>query len=297
MSAPSPSPTPAPSSPSSKNTPTRFVPVHGVNFAYRQHGSDDGVPLILVNHLAAVLDNWDPRVVDGLADRRRVITYDNRGVGASGGTTPDTVEAMARDTVQFIRALGYDRVDLLGLSMGGFVAQVIAAQEPDLVRKLILAGTGPAGGTGIDKVTGITVKDMLRGVLTFKDPKHYLFFTRTAGGRRAAHAFLNRLKERTDDRDKAISVSSFRAQLKAIRRWGTQPPADLSRIHQPALVANGESDRMVPSVNSVDLAARLPQGELVPLYPDAGHGGIFQYHEAFVARALEFLAAPPVPVS
>lgn len=130
---------------------------------------------------------------------------------------------------------------------------------------------------------------MLRGVLTFKDPKHYLFFTRTAEGRQAAHTFLNRLEERTDDRDKAISLSSFRAQLKAIRRWGTQPPADLSRIHQPALVANGESDRMVPSVNSLDLAARLPQGELVPLYADAGHVGIFQYHDVFVARALEFL--------
>ncbi|WP_421109644.1 alpha/beta fold hydrolase [Streptomyces sp. NEAU-S77] len=151
--APSSFPTPAPSS--CKNAPTRAVSVHGVDFAYRQHGPDDGVPLILLNHLSAVLDNWDPRVVDGLAARRRVITYDNRGVGASGGSTPDTIEAMARDTVLFIRAVGYDRVDLLGLSMGGFVAQVFAAQEPDLVRKMILAGTGPAGGPGIDKVTSL----------------------------------------------------------------------------------------------------------------------------------------------
>ncbi|MFJ8942272.1 alpha/beta fold hydrolase [Streptomyces sp. NPDC102395] len=281
-----------PSSPalmSYKNTPNRSVSVRGVTFAYRRLGPADGVPLVLLNHLSAVLDNWDPRVVDGLAARRPVITFDNRGVGASGGSTPDTIEAMARDTVLFIRALGYDRVDLLGLSMGGFIAQVIAAEEPDLVRKLILAGTGPAGGPGIDKVTSLTIKDTIKAVLTRKDPKQYLFFTDTAGGRRAAHAFLDRLKERTNDRDKAISLSSFRAQLKAIHRWGLQAPADLSLIRQPVLVANGESDRMVPSVNTVDLAARLPQGQLEPLYPDAGHGGIFQYHDRFVPRALEFL--------
>lgn len=156
--------------------------------------------------------------------------------------------------------------------MGGFIAQVIAAEEPDLVRKLILAGTGPAGGPGIDKVTSLTIKDTVKAVLTRKDPKQYLFFTDTAGGRRAAHAFLDRLKERTNDRDKAISLSSFRAQLKAIHRWGRQAPADLSR-HQPVLAANGESDRMVPSINTVDLAARLPQGELEPLYPDADTEG------------------------
>ncbi|MFD4032684.1 alpha/beta fold hydrolase [Streptomyces sp. NPDC058637] len=287
MSASSSSPTPTPSS--YKNAPTRSVSVQGVNFAYRQLGPDDGVPLILLNHLSAVLDNWDPRVVDGLAARRRVITYDNRGVGASGGSTPDTIEAMARDTVLFIRALGLDHVDLLGLSMGGFIAQVIAAEEPDLVRKVILAGTGPAGGPGIDRVTSVTVQDMLKATLRRKDPKRYLFFTQTEGGQRAAREFLARLKERTDDRDKVISVPSFRAQLKAIKRWGRTAPQDLSRIQQPVLVANGESDRMVPSVNTIDLAARLPRGELVPLYPDAGHGGIFQHHDKFVPRALAFL--------
>ncbi|GEB54405.1 alpha/beta fold hydrolase [Streptomyces gardneri] len=289
MSAASSSPTPTPTS--YANTPTRSVSVRGVDFVYRELGPGDGVPLILLNHLSAVLDNWDPRVVDGLAARRRVITYDNRGVGASGGSTPDTIEAMALDTVLFVRALGYEQVDLLGLSMGGFIAQVIAAQEPQLIRRVILAGTGPAGGPGIDKVTRLTVKDTLRAVLTRKDPKQYLFFPDTTVGRRAAHAFLDRLKERTDDRDKAISISSFRAQLKAIHRWGLQAPADLSRIHQPVLVANGESDRMVPSENTLDLAARLPKGEIEPLYPGAGHGGIFQYHEVFVPRALEFLEA------
>ncbi|WP_037959314.1 alpha/beta fold hydrolase [Streptomyces violens] len=295
MSSPrsSPRPTPAPS-PSYKDAPTRSVSVHGVDFVYRQLGPEgDGVPLILLHHLAAVLDNWDPRVVDGLAARRRVIAFDNRGVGASDGAAPDTIEAMARDAVLFIRALGFERVDLLGLSMGGFIAQVIAAQEPQLVRRVILAGTGPAGGPGIDKVTALTLRDTLKGLLSRKDPKQFLFFTRTEHGRREARAFVERLKERTDDRDKTISLTSFRAQLKAINRWGRQAPADLSRIHQPVLVANGESDRMVPSENTLDLAARLPRGELVPLYPDAGHGGIFQFHDEFVTRALTFLEARP----
>ncbi|MFF4488851.1 alpha/beta fold hydrolase [Streptomyces sp. NPDC001544] len=295
MSAPRRSPTPRPAPSTYKDAPTRSVSVRGVDFVYRQLGSEgDGVPLILLHHLTAVLDNWDPRVVDGLAARRQVIAFDNRGVGASGGSTPDTIEAMARDAVLFIRALGFQQVDLLGLSMGGFIAQVIAAEEPQLVRRVVLAGTGPAGGPGIDKVTALTLRDILKGFLTRKDPKQFLFFTDTEHGRREARAFLKRLKERTSDRDRAISLTSFRAQLKAIHRWGLQAPADLSRIHQPVLVANGESDRMVPSENTLDLAARLPRSELVPLYPDAGHGGIFQFHNEFVARALAFLEAQPV---
>lgn len=275
-----------------QHAPTRSVSVRGVDFVYRQLGPQGGVPLILLNHLGAVLDDWDPRVVDGIAARRPVIAFDNRGVGSSGGATPRTIEEMAHDAVLFIRALGLDQVDLLGLSMGGFIAQVIAAEEPRLVRKVILAGTGPAGGHGIDKVTALTLRAMLTGALTRQDPKQYLFFTDTANGRQAGRAFLGRLKERTDNRDQAISRPSFRAQLKAIRRWGRQAPSDLSGIAHPVLVANGESDRMVPSQNTLDLAARMPEGELVPLYPDAGHGGIFQYHDDFVARTLELLESP-----
>jgi len=200
------------------------------------------------------------------------------------------VEAMARDAVAFIRALGFAQVDLLGFSLGGFISQVIAQEEPQLVRKIILAGTGPAGGTGIDKVTSLTIRDMVKGVLTFRHPEYYLFFTETPNGRKAARAFLARLKERTENRDKPVWIAAFNAQLKAIHAWGRQRPADLSRIHHPVLVANGDHDRMVPSSNSVDLARRLPNAELV-LYEDAGHGGVFQYHEAFVRKALEFLEA------
>lgn len=220
-----------------------------------------------------------------------MITFGNRGVGRSGGSTPDTIEAMAHDALRFIRALGLDQVDLFGLSMGGFVAQVIAEEEPRLVRKLILAGTGPAGGDGIDKVPALAIKATIKGALTRRDPLLSLFFTDTAGGRRAGRAFLQRLKERTDNRDKDISLPTVRAQMKAVKRWGRQAPTNLSVIRQPVLVTNGENHRMVPSQNTLDLAARLPKSELVPLYRDSGHGGIFQYHEDLVTRALAFLGS------
>jgi pimeloyl-ACP methyl ester carboxylesterase len=271
-----------------ETAPTQTINAGGVEFAYRQLGPSTGVPVVFLTHLAAVLDNWDPRVVDGIAAKHPVITFDNRGVGASSGATPTTIEEMASDAVTFIRALGLDQVDLFGFSMGGMIAQVIAQQEPQLVRRMIIAGTGPAGGDGIEKVTRITYLDAARGLLTRQDPKQFLFFTRTPNGRRAGEEFLARLEERTNDRDKAISVRSFRAQLKAIHRWGLMKPADLSSIHQPVLVMNGESDRMVPTKNTIDLDRRLPNSQLV-VYPDAGHGGVFQFHADFVKRALEFL--------
>ena len=271
-----------------QNAPTHTINAGGVEFAYRELGPRTGVPVVFFTHLAAVLDNWDPRVVDGIAAKHRVITFDNRGVGASSGATPRTVEEMARDAVAFIRALGLDQVDLFGFSLGGMIAQVIAQQQPQLVRKMIIAGTGPAGGEGIDKVTRITYLDTARGLLTRQDPKQFLFFTKTPNGRRAGKQFLARLEERTNDRDKAISVRSFRAQLKAIHRWGQQTPADLGSIHQPVLVMNGDSDKMVPTQNTIDLDRRLPNSQLV-IYPDAGHGGVFQFHADFVKRALEFL--------
>ncbi|MBF6217447.1 alpha/beta hydrolase [Nocardia abscessus] len=272
------------------DAPTKSVRVGATRFAYRELGPDTGVPVIFLNHLAANLDNWDPRVVDGIAAKHRVITFDNRGVGASEGTTPGSVEAMATDAVAFIRALGFDHVDLLGFSLGGFIAQQIAHNEPALVRKLILAGTGPAGGEGIADVTSVTYRDTFKAVATFKDPKEYLFFTRTANGKSQARAFVKRLKERAVDRDKAIALRTFRTQLAAIHAWGLQQPSDLSRIQHPVLVANGDDDRMVPTSNSFDLAQRLPNAAL-RIYPDAGHGGIFQHHDKFAGEALDFLAS------
>src|SRR5919198_4693056 len=179
-----------------KDSPTRTVSAGGVEFAYRELGPKAGVPVIFLVHLAGVLDNWDPRVVDGIAAKHRVFTFDNRGVGASTGKTPDTIQAMAKDAITFIRALGLEQVDLLGFSMGGMIAQLIAHHQPQLVRTLILAGTGPAGGQGITNVTKLAHLDFVRGALTLQDPKQFLFFTRTATGRRAGKQFLARLKER-----------------------------------------------------------------------------------------------------
>ncbi|MBT9465616.1 alpha/beta hydrolase [Hydrogenophaga sp.] len=273
-----------------KNVPTQTITAGGVNFAYRELGKHNGgTPVVFLVHLAAVLDNWDPRIMDGIAARHHVIAFDNRGIGASSGSPSNSMEQMADDAITFIQAMGFQKVDLLGFSLGGMVAQEIALKEPQLVRKMVLAGTGPAGGEGISTVAGVTVYDMLRGFFTGQDAKQFLFFTRTPSGIEAGKDFLERLKERTEDRDKDISVSAFIAQLQALRLWGQKAPADLSVIRQPVLVVNGDDDRMVPTINSHDLARRLPNSQLI-IYPDAGHGGAFQFHADFVRSTLEFLA-------
>ncbi len=244
--------------------------------------------MIFFVHLAANLDNWDPRIIDPIAKEHHVIAFDNRGVGASTGQVPDSIEAMADDAYTFITALGFDKVDIFSFSLGGMVAQALVVKHPDLVRKLILTGTGPAGGKDIDKVAGITYWDILRATLTRSDPKEFLFFNRNATGKPAARAFVNRLKERTVDRDAPIAVKALQTQLKAIKKWGRSAPAELSKITQPTLIANGDNDRMVPSVLSGDLHRRIPGSELV-IYPDSGHGGIFQFHDKFAPVAVEFL--------
>jgi pimeloyl-ACP methyl ester carboxylesterase len=272
------------------DAPNLSINVGGTSFGYRDIGPRSGVPLILLNHWGAVLDNFDPRIVDGLASKRRVIATNYRGIGASGGTAPVTIDEMARDTIALIRALGFEKVDLLGFSLGGFVAQDITLKAPVLVRKLILTGTGPAGGKGIDKVGQVSWPLMIKGLLTLRDPKFYLFFTSTANGRRAAKAFLKRLKERKADRDKGPTPQAFLRQLKAIKSWGRQAPQDLGSIRIPVLIANGDNDIMVPTENSTDMARRIPGSQLV-IYEDAGHGGIFQNYAEFVQKALSFLEA------
>ena len=272
-----------------KDVPTRRIDVGGVTFAYRELGPDSGVPVIFLHHLMAVLDDWDPRVIDGIAAHRRVIAFDNRGVGASGGWVPHTIEEMGRDAIAFIRALGLRKVDLLGFSMGGGVAQTVALQAPNLVRRMILAGTGPRGGGGIDEVTSVAVLAYIKAALTWSDARNFLFFPRTPQGKRAAKDYFAGLKERTRDRDKAISLQARHAQLKAIRHWGLSTPDDLSAIKQPVLVANGDNDLMVDSSLSADMARRLPNAQLT-IYPDSGHGGVFQHHRDFVSEVLDFLA-------
>ena len=272
-----------------KNVQTRTIDVGGVPFAYRDLGPNSGVPVIFLHHLMAVLDDWDPRVIDGIATRRRVIAFDNRGVGASGGSVPPTIEAMGWDAIAFIRALGLKKVDLFGFSLGGGVAQMVALQAPDLVRRMILAGTGPRGSGVIDKITRIAVAAYLKSALTLSDPRNFLFFPRTPDGKRTAKDYFSRLKERTEDRDQSISLQARRAQLNAIRAAGMCAPDDLSVITQPVFVANGDRDRMVDSHHSADMARRLPNAELT-IYPDSGHGGVFQHHRAFVPAVLAFLA-------
>ncbi|TDX77293.1 pimeloyl-ACP methyl ester carboxylesterase [Rathayibacter sp. PhB151] len=268
--------------------PARSVTTQGKTFAYRELGPEEGVPVVFFGHLAANLDNWDPRIVDAIAARRHVIAFDQQGVGASGGTVPGTIEEAADDAYLFLRGLGLEKIDVFSFSMGGMIAQDLVVKHPELVRRLVLTGTGPRGGKDMDKVVGVTYFDLVRSVLTRSDIKEFLFFPRDAAGRKAAKQFVSRLKERTIDRDDAVSTKAFTTQLKAIQRFGRSAPSDLSVITQPTLIANGDHDRMVPSVLSEDLHRRIAGSELI-LYPDSGHGGIFQYWEEFAPVAAEFL--------
>ena len=270
------------------HAPSRTVTAAGVTYAYRELGPAGRVPVIFLVHLGATLDNWDPRIIDPIAQQRHVIAFDNRGVGASSGSVPDTIESMADDAYAFITALGFNTVDIFSFSLGGMIAQALVIKHPELVRKLILTGTGPAGGKGIDKVAGTTYYDTLRATLTRNDPKEFLFFNRDDIGKHAARAFVERLEERTRDRDAPITVKAFRKQLKAIKRWGRATPADLSVMNQPTLIANGDNDRMVPTTLSEDLHRRIVRSQLI-IYPNSGHGAIFQYHNEFAATAIEFL--------
>jgi len=270
--------------------PVRTVDAGGVTYAYRELGPKGGIPVVFFVHLAATLDNWDPRIVDPIAANRHVITFDNRGVGASTGTTPKTVEQMADDAYTFIRALGFSTVDVFSFSLGGMVAQDLTVKHPELVRKLVLTGTGPRGGKDMDKVAGVTFYDIFRATLTRSDPKEFLFFNRDATGKAAGKAFVQRLKERTKDRDKDIKPAAFLSQLSAIKKYGRSAPSNLGVITQPTLIANGDNDRMVPSVLSEDMHSRIAGSRLI-MYPNSGHGGIFQYHEEFAPIAVEFLGS------
>src|SRR5213595_1383947 len=186
--------------------PARTITAGGSTYAYRELGPKGGIPVVFFVHLAATLDNWDTRIIGPIAQNHHVIAFDNRGVGASTGQVPDTVEAMADDAYTFIKALGFSKIDVFSFSLGGFVAQALVVKHPELVRRLVLTGTGPKGGKDIDKVVGVTYWDILRATLTRSDPKEYLFFNRNAAGKPAAKAFVKRLQERTADRDKPIST-------------------------------------------------------------------------------------------
>lgn len=272
-----------------KDAPTHTVSVDGVPFAYRELGATSDVPVVFLHHFTAVLDDWDPRVIDGIAAHHRVIAFDNRGVGATGGKVPADLEKMGADAIAFIRALGHDKVDLFGFSVGGAVAQMVALQEPDLVRRMVVAGSGPRGGGGIWKMPFIVGSAYFKAFVTRKDPRHYLFFPSNAEGRKASVEYFARLAERTQDRDTPISRQARNAQLRAITMGGLHARDDLSVIKVPVFVANGDHDLMVASEHSVDMANRLPDAT-AKIYPNSGHGGVFQHHREFVPDVLKFLA-------
>lgn len=268
--------------------PTQFVEANGIKFAYRSYGKEGGMPVIYLNHLTANLDNCDPRIMDAIAAKRTIISFDYRGIGATTGRQGESLADMAKDGIAFIHALGYNQVDIVAFSMGGFITQEILLVEPQLVRKAILAGTGPRGGAGIPDVVGRTYGDIFRGLLSFRDPKFYLFFNQNKIGKAAARDFLSRLKERKENRDKKVKLYALKKQLKAIKDWGNEKPMDLSVFKLPVFIANGDNDRMVPSPLSNDMAKRFPNAE-IKIYPNSGHGGIFQYHKEFIPQAIEFL--------
>nr|WP_314845907.1 alpha/beta hydrolase [uncultured Microbacterium sp.] len=268
--------------------PNRTLAVGDMTFAYRELGPVEEIPVVFFVHLAGTLDNWDPRIVDAIAKHRHVIAFDQRGVGGSSGSVPRTLEEAADDAYDFITGLGYTKIDVFSFSMGGMIAQDLAVKHPTLVRRMVLTGTGPRGGKDMDKVIATTYLDVLRAAVTFSDPKQFLFFPRDPAGKRAGRVFIDRLKERAADRDRDITLPAFQRQLTAIARFGRSAPSDLSVITGPTLIANGDHDRMVPSVLSEDLHARISGSELI-IYPNSGHGGIFQHWQDFAPVAVRFL--------
>jgi pimeloyl-ACP methyl ester carboxylesterase len=271
--------------------PNRFIEAGGVRFAYRRFGTGQGVPILLLQHFIGTMDWWDPLLTDGLARTRPVILLDNRGVGISSDRTPDTVEAMAADVAAFVDALGLKRVDVLGFSIGGMVAQELVLARPDLVRRLILAGTGPRGGENMQE----TPPDVVKAV-SVPDPgtaRPYLFFSPSAQSQAAAARFLKRTAQRKVDLDPRASIQTMQAQGQALHAWGVAGSRAafaerLGAVKQPVLVVNGNNDIMVPTINSYLLFQAIPNAELI-LYPDSGHGAIFQYAGLFVEQANLFL--------
>jgi pimeloyl-ACP methyl ester carboxylesterase len=267
---------------------TQFIEAGGTRYAYRRLGQQEGTPLLLLQHFTGTLDNWDPQVTDGLAEHFPVVLFDNKGIGASQGETPVNIEAMAQDALSFVKALGLTKINLLGFSMGGFIAQQIALDAPALVHKVILAGTGPKGGEGL--ASSETALHATAG-MSPEEQKLYFFYKPTATSRALGRQSLDRINSRTIDRDPETSLPGIQSQLKAILGWSRPDETvleRLSRIKQPVLVINGSDDIICPTVNSILLFQHLPNARL-SLYPDSAHGSIFQYPAAFLAEAVRFL--------
>ncbi len=272
---------------------TTYVEADGVRFAYRRFGRTGKTPVVFIQHFRGTMDNHDPAITDPLADDREIILFDNRGVGATNGIARETVDDMAHDTALFIDALGLSTVDLLGHSMGGEVVQMLALQRPELVRRLILVGTGPRGGEGMATLKPSTAELFVKQYERQDEMWLAIMFAPSETSDAAGRAYLERIRRRPD-RDGPVTAEAALAHGTAARVWGrpnTEGYADLRRIAQSALVVNGSDDIVIPTVNSFILQQHIPNAKLV-LYPDSNHGAHYQFHEDFVAQAKLFLDRP-----
>ncbi|MEI5526509.1 alpha/beta hydrolase [Streptomyces brasiliscabiei] len=269
--------------------PTQYVEVDGDRFAYRRWGKPSGVPIFLVQHLRGGMDHWDPLLTDGLAEGREVILFNGRGIASSSGKPRNRMEDMADDIAAVIRALGLEQVDLLGFSIGGWEAEEVTLRHPELVRKLLLLGTGVRGG---DPTMDPKVPEVATNPVPTVEDFLFLFFGRSEAAVEAGRAFWERRHQRADQ-DPPSSLEVAQAQLEAVTAYGEPLPGEnpyayLNAITQPTLVLNGTNDVMVASINSWHLAQNIPNAQLL-IYPDAGHGAHFQYPERFLKHALQFL--------
>ena len=274
--------------------PNSFVEVKGVRYAYRRFGTPNGrPPILLLQHYIGTMDWWDPALTDGLAASREVILFDNRGVGLSSGETPNRINAMADDAHDFIQGLGLKEVDLLAFSIGGMVGQELTLRHPADIRKLILVGTGPRGGSGMATPKPHVVKALTDAGADLRAARPYLFFSQTENGKAAGAAFLARSEERKSDPDKMPSMQTMQAHNEALAEFGAtdQHAAYMERLRglkQATLVVNGNDDIMVDTINSYEMSQVIPRSQLI-IYPDAGHGSLFQYASLFVKHVDLFL--------
>ena len=265
---------------------TEHLDASGVRFAFRRLGATAGAPLIMLQHFTGTMDSWDPAVVNGLAEGRPLVVFNNLGIGTSSGRTPDSVERMAEDAARFIRGLGLPRVDLLGFSLGGMLAQVLAVEHPGLIRKIIIAGAAPRGGE--EHLLAVVEQAFAQGAADVRLP---LFFTPSKESQRAGQAFVARAMARKQDRDPDSGDDVSNPQAKAIISWCArkdESEATLRAIGQPTLIVHGSDDTMFPSINAYNMFKAMKNAQLI-LYPDSGHGALFQYPERFVAHCRTFL--------
>jgi pimeloyl-ACP methyl ester carboxylesterase len=273
-----------------QTVPTQFVEANGIRFAYRRFGRGQGVPLVFIPHILGNLDSWDPSVTDGLAHDREVILFDNAGVGGSSGDVSQTFAAMARDAGVFIDALSIANVDVLGFSIGSMIAQNVALERPDLVRKLVIVGSAPRNGDGIP----LTPESQTIFTNKYGNPDDFWidgFFTASSASQAAGREFLKRRDTRVEDRDTPINDKVQPAQFAALQEWGNpigERFSYLKNIEIPVLVVGGKSDIIFYTINSFHLQQNLPNAQLI-IYPDAAHGSLFQYPELFVEHTGMFL--------